>query len=89
MAIDIEQIKQNYAEFEDFKIEYLAKNNTRSLEVDIIPILTNQIKKRGLNLDLIKGIEAQKEELPKRDQQNSFLKIRVCHVLNMVVKIQI
>jgi hypothetical protein len=26
MTLDLEKIKQNYSEFEDFKIEHIAKN---------------------------------------------------------------
>ena len=45
MAIDLEQIKNNYADFEDFKIEHLAKNEAGGLEPDVIPILIDEIRK--------------------------------------------
>jgi len=67
MAIDIEQIKKNYANFEDYKIEHLAKNEAAGLEPDVIPILIEEIKKRGLDSDLIKGIEAQTKELTESE----------------------
>jgi hypothetical protein len=67
MAIDIEQIKKNYANFEDYKIEHLAKNEAAGLEPDVIPILIEEIKKRGLDPDLIKGIEAQTKELTESE----------------------
>jgi hypothetical protein len=67
MAIDIEQIKKNYADFEDYKIEHLAKNEAAGLEPDVIPILIEEIKKRGLDPDLIKGIEAQTKELTESE----------------------
>lgn len=67
MAIDLEQIKRNYADFEDFKIEHLAKKEAAGLEPDVIPILIDEIKKRGLDPDLIKGIEAQTKELTESE----------------------
>ena len=67
MALDLEQIKKNYADFEDFKIEHLAKNDAGGLEPEVIPILIDEIKKRGLDPDLIKGIEAQTKELSESE----------------------
>ena len=59
MVIDLEQIKENYAGFDDFKIEHLAKNEADGLSYEVISILVGEIRKRGLNPDLIKGIESQ------------------------------
>lgn len=67
MEIDLKQIENNYANFEDYKIEYLAKNEAGGLEPEVIPILINEIKKRGLDSDLIKGIEAQTKELTEAE----------------------
>ncbi len=67
MAIDLEQIKENYANFDDFKLEHLAKNEAGSLEPEVIAILTAEIKKRGLDSNLEKGIEAQTKELTKNE----------------------
>ena len=63
MTIDLNQIKQNYSEFDDYKIEHLAKNEAGGLEPGVIPILIDEINKRGLDPALIKGIEAQTKEL--------------------------
>jgi Lhr-like helicase len=73
--MDIEQIKKNYENFDDSKIEILAKNEAGSLEPDVIPILVNEIKKRNLDIDLIKGIEAQTKELTEKKIQEIKLKI--------------
>ena len=67
MAIDLEQIKENYANFDDFKLEHLAKNEAGSLEPEVIAILTAEIKKRGLDSNLEKGIEAQTKELTENE----------------------
>ncbi len=77
MAIDLEQIKQNYSVFEDYKIEHLAKNEAGSLEPEVIPILVDEIKKRNLDVDLIKGIEAQTKELTEKEIQEIKLKIEL------------
>lgn len=67
MAIDLEQIKENYANFDDFKLEHLAKNEAGSLEPEVIEILTAEIKKRGLDSNLEKSIEAQTKELTEKE----------------------
>jgi hypothetical protein len=51
--MDLEQIKKNYAEFDDFKIEHLAKNEVGGLNPDVVPILVDEIKRRGLDINLI------------------------------------
>jgi hypothetical protein len=63
MALDLEQIRKNYADFEDFKIEYLAKNEINSLDPEVVLILKEEIKKRRLDTNLNKGIEAQTKKL--------------------------
>jgi hypothetical protein len=67
MTIDLDQIRKNYADFDDFKIEHLAKNEAGGLEPDVIPILINEIIKRGLDPDLIKGIEVQTKALTESE----------------------
>ncbi|MDR0438047.1 MAG: hypothetical protein LBH22_07095 [Bacteroidales bacterium] len=61
--MDLEQIKKNYANFDDLKIEHLAKNEVGGLNPDVIAILIDEIKKRGLDINLMNGIEAQTKEL--------------------------
>ncbi len=67
MGLDLEQIKENYANFEDYKLEHLAKNEAGSLEPEVIPILMAEIKKRGLDSNLEKGIEAQTKALTESE----------------------
>ncbi|MPM24413.1 hypothetical protein SDC9_70895 [bioreactor metagenome] len=76
--MNLEQIKQNYSEFEDYKIEFIAKNEAGGLEPEVIPILINEINKRGLNPDLIKGIEAQTKELT--DSEINELKSKIANL---------
>ena len=61
--MDLEQIKKDYADFDDFKIEHLAKNEVGGLNPEVVQILVEEIRKRGLDTNLIKGIEAQTKEL--------------------------
>lgn len=75
MAIDLEQIRKNYASFDDYKIEHLAKNEINSLEPDVVAILKNEIKKRGLDSNLNKGIEAQTKELTESELKDLKSKI--------------
>ena len=65
--MDLEQIKKNYADLSDFKLEYLAKNEINSLEPEVIVILVEEIKRRGLNLNLMQGIAAQAKELSEEE----------------------
>jgi len=67
MEIDIEQIKENYAGFDDFEIERIAKTEAGGIEPEVVPILIEEIKKRGLNSNLLKGIEAQTVEISEDD----------------------
>jgi predicted nucleic-acid-binding Zn-ribbon protein len=78
MAIDLEKIKKNYESFDDFKLEHLAKNEVGSLEPEVIEILTAEIKKRGLDSNLEKGIEAQTKELTESELNE--LKNKITHL---------
>lgn len=78
MAIDLEQIKKNYENFDDLKLEHLAKNEAGSLEPEVIEILTAEIKKRGLDSNLEKGIEAQTKKLTESELNE--LKNKIAHL---------
>jgi hypothetical protein len=75
MALELEQIRKNYAEFDDYKIEHLAKNEINSLDPNVVEILKEEIKKRGLDSNLNKGIEAQSKELTESDLNELKVKI--------------
>ncbi|HBY52454.1 MAG TPA: hypothetical protein DEO70_02150 [Bacteroidales bacterium] len=76
MGIDLEQIRKNYSEFDDYKIEHLAKNEIGSLDPDVVAILKEEIKKRGLDSNLNKGIEAQAKELTESELKELKSKIK-------------
>ena len=67
MEIDLEQIKANYLTYDDDKIEYIAKYEINSLRPEVISILKEEIRRRGLDTNLNKGIEAQTKELSETE----------------------
>ena len=75
MSIDLERIKENYASFDDYKLEHLAKNEAAKLDSEVISILMAEIKKRGLDSNLEKGIEAQTKELTESEINELISKI--------------
>jgi hypothetical protein len=75
MAKDLQQIRKNYSEFDDFKIEHLAKNEISSLDPEVVAILKEEIIKRGLDKNLNKGIEAQTKKLT--DSELNELKFKI------------
>ena len=58
MHIDIESVKEFYHDYEDHKIEMLAKHESRTLMPEVIPILIDEIKKRNLGEGLCEFVEA-------------------------------
>ena len=67
MTLDINLIRQSYSNFEDFKIEHIAKYEATGLAPEVLEILILEIQNRKLNLDLIKGIEAQTKKITEND----------------------
>lgn len=57
--MNIEKIKNNYANLDDIELEDIAKYEAMTLEPEVIPILIEEIKKRGLNENLYKALAAQ------------------------------
>lgn len=67
MEIDLEQIRNNYAKMDDSKLERIAKFEIASLRPEVQPIVIEEIKKRGLDENLLSGIEAQTKELTEEE----------------------
>ena len=57
--MDIEDIRKNYRNFDDSKIQELAKQDASKLRPDVVPILMEEIRRRNLSENLISGIDAQ------------------------------
>lgn len=57
--MELEDIRKNYRNFNDDKIENLAKSDAKKLRPEVIPILIGEIRRRNLSENLIAGIETQ------------------------------
>jgi hypothetical protein len=57
--MDLNDIRKNYRNFEDYKIQELAKQDASKLRPEVIPILIEEIRRRNLSVNLISGIDAQ------------------------------
>jgi RNase P subunit RPR2 len=55
-----EELIENYQKFDDEKIVILAKNESKSLMEEVIPILENEILKRNLDKKLIDWIKLER-----------------------------
>ena len=69
MALTLEEIKENYSKFPDYKIEKIATERIASLRPEIIEILKYEIEKRKLNSHLLTSITAQLEPISEKDIQ--------------------
>lgn len=65
--IDIEDIRKNYQNFLDEKIIDLARNSSKGLRKEVIPILKEEIIRRNLDISLLNWIEAESAELTKSE----------------------
>ena len=48
--MELEDIRKNYRNFNDDKIENLAKSDARKLRPEVIPILIEEIRRRNFKL---------------------------------------
>lgn len=67
MAIDLEQIRNHYSNMDDSKLERIAKFEVASLHPEVQPIIIAEIKKRGLDENLLIGIKAQTKKLSEKE----------------------
>ncbi|MCB0648444.1 MAG: hypothetical protein KDC49_17355 [Saprospiraceae bacterium] len=67
MAMDLEQIRNHYSKMDDSKLERIAKFEIASLQLEVKPIVIAEIQKRGLDENLLTGIEAQTKELSEEE----------------------
>lgn len=57
--MELEDIRKNYRNFNDDKIENLAKSDAKKIRPEVVPILIEEIRRRNLSENLIAGIETQ------------------------------
>ena len=78
--MDIEDIRKNYRNFDDDKIESLAKSDAKKLRPEVVPILIEEIKRRNLSENLIASIEVQLKKVSKEelDKYNLLIQTQAC-----------
>ncbi len=65
--MDLNEIRENYKNFEDWKIEKIASEEAGSLRPEILDILKLEIKKRNLKRNLIDSVDSQTKELTESE----------------------
>lgn len=68
--MDIKNIEKHYARMSDNEIIRVATTNARGLRPEVFGIIENEIKKRNLNPDLLKGVLAQNKEYSIEEIEN-------------------
>jgi hypothetical protein len=63
MEPSIEQLRQNYERFDDDKIIRIATQEAAGLRPEALELLKVIIKERGISDDVLKGIDAQMQEI--------------------------
>ena len=65
--MDLNDIRENYRNFDDYKIEKIASEEAGSLRPEALEILKSEIKKRNLNENLLKSVDSQTRELTESE----------------------
>ena len=68
--MDIKDIEQNYARMSDSEIVRIATTDAHGLRPEVFGIIENEIKKRNLNPDILKGAIAQNRDYPIEEIEN-------------------
>lgn len=76
--MNLNDIKDNYRSFDDYKIEKIASEEAGSLRPEVFDILKNEIKRRGLNQNLINSVDFQNKELTE-DEMKTYCTILQNH----------
>ena len=65
--MDLNEIRENYKNFDNYKIEKIASEDAGKLRPEVLEILKEEIKKRNLNLNLIDSVNSQTRELSEQE----------------------
>lgn len=76
--MNIDEIRENYKRFETDRIKKIAKNDARSLKQDSVPVLIEEIKKRGLSNRLIDWVNAERRKLSAEELADLKRKTKKC-----------
>jgi len=72
----VEEIRENYKEFSDSKIENIAKNESKGLRKDVLGILKEEIEKRNLDTNLISWVETESNSFEGIERESLIKKIQ-------------
>ncbi|MBL4773300.1 MAG: hypothetical protein JKX98_06785, partial [Alcanivoracaceae bacterium] len=78
MSLSIKEIKENYSQFPDYKIEQIAKTNASTLNPEVIEVLKGEIRKRNLNSNLLEAVNAQVKSISKKEMSEIKNLIKSC-----------
>lgn len=73
--LTINEIRENYKKFDDWKIKELALN-PRVLRKEIVPVLNEEILRRNLDVELIKWVNYETNTFEGLQRKNLIQKIR-------------
>lgn len=65
--LEIEEIKKNYKQFDNSRIERIAENDSRGLRDEVVSVLIKEIEKRDLGTHLISWIKAERRKLIEKE----------------------
>ncbi len=72
----VEEIRENYKEFPDSKIENIAKNESKGLRKEVLGILKDEIEKRNLDRNLINWVETETKTFDGIERESLINKIQ-------------
>jgi hypothetical protein len=55
----VDEIRENYLKFEDFQIEKIARDESKTLRRDVLVVLKDEIERRNLDKSLITWVDAE------------------------------
>ena len=67
MEVSIEDLKRNYKGFSDAELIRIATKDASDLREDAIRVLQEEIKSRGLSVELFKGVEVQRKQITEEE----------------------
>jgi hypothetical protein len=81
-GFNLKDIEENYSRMSDYELQRIATKDAVGLRPEVLEIIDNELKKRNLKLDLLKGIEAQNKQytLAEVDQYCEILRKLNCPI---------
>lgn len=80
--IETNDIRKNYERLDNHQIIKLAKNDSKGLRNEVVPILIEEIRKRNLGVELIEWINAERRQLTKYEFEELKRKVKQSQCTN-------